>query len=143
MSTVDPYDEKEILADDCIIRRINPVYHIIQDENRGCRRISSAAFKPSSGENAGMSVDIEAKIVASGLEPRRYVTTPVFTGSVCFSAQSVRDLGLWIGYDPLPENEHHGEVWGNPRPNRFTKSQVNDLQGAAEWYVPLEGVAVR
>lgn len=90
-----------------------------------------------------MSVDIEAKIVEAGLEPRAYVTTPVFTNSVCFSAKSVRDTGLWIGYDPIPDNKHHGEVWGHPKPNRFSKSQVTDLQNAAEWYVPLEGVAIR
>ena len=49
-----PYDEPEIEADRSIIRRINPVQHVIRDDNRNCRRISSKAFKPSSGVNAGM-----------------------------------------------------------------------------------------
>lgn len=138
-----PYDEKNILADDRIIRRINPVQHVIRDDNRGCERISSKAFKPSSGENSGMSVDIEASIIAAGYNPQQWVTTPIFTGSVYFLAHAVRALNLWVGYDPVPRNPHHGEVWGNSSPSRFTGTQRKGLHKAAEWYVPLNGVEIR
>lgn len=119
--SVEPYDEDEISPDQTIIRRINPVQHVVRDDNRGCSRISTKAFSPSSGENGGMSVDIEAQIVQANLDPREYVTTPVFTGAVSFVAGAVRALNLRIGYDPIDENPYHGEVWGNPRPNRFKK----------------------
>ncbi len=141
--SAEPYDEDDISPDQTIIRRINPVQHIIRDDNRDCSRVSSKAFSPSSGPNGGMSVDVEARIIADDLDPHEYVTTPVFTGSVSFLASAARALNLWIGYDPIPDNPYHGEVWGNPRPNRFSGGQKKGLQNACEWYVPLEGVEIR
>jgi hypothetical protein len=141
--SAEPYDENDISPDQTIIRRINPVQHIVRDDNRGCNRVSSKAFSPSSGKNGGMSVDIETKIVEAELDPQKYVTTPIFTGSVSFLASAARALGLWIGYEPIPETPYHGEVWGTPKPNRFRKSQKNRLHGACDWYVPLEGVEIK
>ena len=69
-----------------------------------------------------MSVDVEALIVSAGFIPQNYVTTPVFTGSVFFTAAAIRDQGLRIGYDPIPENKFHGEVWGPAsKPNTKTR----------------------
>jgi hypothetical protein len=135
-----PYDEIGISADDVIIRRINPSEHVIPDQNRNCLRISSKAYSPSSGQNGGMSVDVEALIASAGHNPQTYVTTPVFTGSVTFNALQIRTLGLWIGYDPLATNPYHGEVWGAVRHNRFTKTQKSGLANAAQWYVQLPNV---
>jgi hypothetical protein len=140
--SVQPYDEKKIKPEEVIIRRINPVQHVVWDENRGCNRISSKAFSPSSGENGGMSVDIEDLILEGGHNPKQYVTTPIFTGSVAFSADNVRNLGLRIGYDPIQENPYHGEVWGSPRANRFSNPQKKGLLAASEWYVEIEGVSL-
>ena len=89
---VAPYNEERIGDDDIIIRRINPDQHIIWDENRNKLRISSKAYNKSSGLRDGMSVDIEALIAAAGVNPKAYVTTPVFTGSVAFLAGKVRAL---------------------------------------------------
>lgn len=138
--SVDPYDEDQIKAEDTIIRRINPDHHVVWDENRGRNRVSSKAFTPSSGENDGMSVDVEALIIADGHDPKEYVTTPVFIGSVAFSAGVARALDLRVGYDPIPKNPYHGEVWGNPRPNRFSNSQKKGLMAASAWYVELKDV---
>ena len=142
-----PYDEPDIRADEQIIRRINPQHHVVPDDNRQCRRISSKAYKPSSEpnagmSNAGMSIDIEKLIVRAGHEPQKYVVTPVYTGAVVFSANDIRSLGLWIGYEPVAGNPYHGEVWGQTpsRHNKFTQSQVRGLASAAAWYVPLNGV---
>lgn len=105
-------------------------------------RISSKAFSPSTGPDAGMSVDIEKLIVAGGEDPKTYVVTPVFTGAVAISASAARSLGLWVGYDPLDDNPYHGEVWNSiiNRHNKFSKAQKDGLAAAAEWYVPLDGV---
>lgn len=141
--SAEPYDEDQIKADDIIIRRINPVQHVVWDDNRGRYRVSSKAFTPSSGQNHGMSVDVEALIVADGHDPKEYVTTPIFTGSVAFSAVAARALDLILGFDPIPENPYHGEVWGNCRPNRFSKRQKDGLKAASAWYVELEDVDLR
>lgn len=140
MPLVDPYDEDRIGSTDIIIRRINPKQHVVEDANLGCKRLSTKAFSPSSGEKGGMSVDIEALIIEGGEKPKEYVKTPVFTGSVQFSAGDARELGLMIGYDPISTNPYHGEVWGVVRPNRFTKSQQRGLITVSEWYIELEGV---
>jgi hypothetical protein len=90
-----------------------------------------------------MSVDIEKLISCAGHDPKAYVTTPVFIGSVVFSAASIRKIGLRIGYDPLlPENPYHGEVWGLPVANRFSESQKRTLGNLASWYVALPNVDI-
>lgn len=136
-----PYDEPEIEESDGIIRRIDPKQHVVWDGNRGCNRLSTKLYSPSSGYNGGMSIDIERKIVESDVEVREFVTTPKFTGSVRFLAGEIRKIKLRLGYDPLPDNPHHGEVWGNDdRPNYFSKGQKNALARTAEWFVELEDV---
>lgn len=89
-----------------------------------------------------MSVDIERLIVDAGLNPREYVRTPKYIGSVAFPVSAARDAKLLVGYDPLPDNPHHGEVWGNDRPNRFTRPQQKALNGACTWYVEIPDVEI-
>lgn len=145
---VDPYDEENIDNQDAVIRRINPEQHVVWDENRQKRRIASKAYNKSSGPKAGMSVDIEGLIVAAGQDPQTYVTTPVFTGSVAFSAGEVRALELWVGYEPIesvlnvPDNPHHGEVWARTEKKSFTEGQKSGLAKAARWYVELPDVDI-
>lgn len=131
-----PHDDETILPNDLIIRRINPDQHMVMVQNEGRRRLSSKAFSPSSGEHGGMSVDAEKLIRERGQDPHVFVTTPVFTCSVWFTARTIRELGLMIGYEPIPENYAHAEVWGGTRPNRFTGSQQRSLREQAQWYVP-------
>lgn len=145
----EPYDEKSIGGDDRIIRRIDPVQHIVPDSNRGGSRISSKAFQPSSGPAGGMSVDLEALMLEADVIPRDFVTTPRFRGSVSFTARVARDLGLRVGYDPITggagvePNPYHGEVWGSSaRPNSFSNGQKKGLQRASGWYVQLPDVSI-
>lgn len=132
---VTPHDHAEILNQHLVIRRISG-NHIITD-GAGQRRLSSMAFKPSSGPNGGMSVDIEHFIAAAGRVPREFVTTPEWMGSVSFFVGEVRAQALRVGYDPLPENDFHGEVWG-----ARTRSQWRQLQAIATWYVEIPDVAL-
>lgn len=139
--SVDPYDEERILAADTIIRKISSQY-IVPNDNTGGKRLSSMAFQPSSDPNGGMSIDLETNIVAAGLDPKEFIHSPDFVGAVAMKAGDVRNLNLRIGYDPLPENPHHGEVWGNNRPNRFSDSQKKGLRRAARWYTDVDGVEI-
>ena len=135
-----PHDHEEISNDDVLVRRVNPAQHVVQDNNKGCKRLSSKLFQPSSIENGGMSVDIKSLIEATGARPDEYVTTPIFHGAVEFSVSVARNNNLLVGYDPLPDNQCHGEVWGNNRPNRFSGGQTKALQRNCSWLVKLEGV---
>jgi hypothetical protein len=137
-----PYDEPEILANDCLIRRISD-QQIVQDNNLNCRRISTQAFQASSEPNGGMSVDLKRLIVAAEISPHEYVTTLRFTGSVVFSAGRIRAAGFMVGFDPLPDNPYHGEVWSSPNGGRFSKAQQRELQNLASWYVKIPNVELR
>lgn len=132
---VTPHDHAEILNHHLVIRRVSE-NHIVEDAV-GQRRISSMAFKPSSGVNGGMSIDIEPFIAAAGHDPREFVTTPEWMGSVCLVVGVARAQALLIGYDPLADNDFHGEVWGAK-----TRGQWRQLQAIAAWYVEIPGVAL-
>ena len=131
-----PHDHEGILPDDGIIRRIS-LEHVIFDEKIGGLRISSAAFKPSSGHNGGMSIDLQRQIEESGRDARIYVTTPRWTGSILFKANQLRSEEFLIGYDPQTDNPYHGQVWGS-----FTKGKVKRLRGLCDWFVPIENVSI-
>lgn len=141
--SIEPYDEDRIDGEDNIIRRVNPTQHVIWDENRQSHRISSKLYSKSSGLKEGMSVDIEALILADGLPPLEYVTTPVYTGSVVFTASNIRALDLFVGYDPIKDtNPYHGEVWTKAPAKRFSKSQKDGLAKFSSWYVALPDVEI-
>jgi hypothetical protein len=130
-----PHDHEGVLAADGVIRRISEL-QLVKD-GQGAKRVSSMAFKPSSEPNAGMSVDLEASIVEAGLDPKAYVTTPRWMGSIRFEAGKLRAEGFCVGYDPLPDNPHHGEVWG-----AFSTGQQKKLKAMAEWFVKIDGVSL-
>ena len=83
-----------------------------------------------------MSVDLEQLIIEAGQDARNYVTTPRWTGSVKFDAGALRKLKLQVGFDPLPQNPCHGEVWG------LGKEHPRSLLTIAAWFVEIPGVAL-
>ncbi len=131
-----PHDHEDISSEDGVIRRISEQL-VIHDPKVGGLRISSAAFRASSGPNGGMSVDLEKLILEAGLDPRAYVNNPRWIGSVRFLAGSLRAEGFRVGYDPLPDNRFHGEVWGN-----FTGSKQRRLMKLCTWLVPIPDVVL-
>lgn len=133
---VEPHDHVGIQANDGIIRRVSD-QQVVTDEKSGGRRLSSMAFKASTGPNAGMSVDLQMQIEEAGLDARTYVTTPRWVGSLRFEAGALRSEGFMVGFDPLPENPHHGEVWGT-----FSKSKQRRLRELCQWFVPIDGVSI-
>lgn len=87
-----------------------------------------------------MSIDIERFIIADGCDPKTWVTTPRWIGSVSFATSFLRGHGFQVGYDPIvePPNPYHGEVWGN-----FSRSKQTALLQNAEWFVEIPDVALR
>lgn len=138
LGQVEPHDHQEIQPADGVIRRISDQF-IVSDANGG-KRVSSMAFSPSSpAHGGGLSVDLQCEIEATGKVATEFVTTPVWIGSVRFTAQQIRGEGFKVGFDPLPpDNPFHGEVWGN-----FTSGKKKKLQKLAEWFVEIPGVALQ
>ena len=133
---VEPHDNDGIQAEDGIIRRVSDRQVVIDDKTGG-RRLSSMAFKASSGARAGMSVDLQKQIEEAGHDARIYVTSPRWVGSLRFEAGALRGEGFKVGFNPLPENPHHGEVWGT-----FSKPTQKRLRALCQWFVPLDGVSI-
>lgn len=137
-----PHDHEGILPEHGIIRRI-PEHHVVMDEKIGGRRISSMAFKPSSGPNGGLSVDLQQQIEEEGHDAKAYVTTPHWVGSIRFIAGELRGEDFKVGFDPIElktgnqPNPYHGEVWG-----KFSKGKQNRLRQLCDWFVPIDGVSI-
>jgi hypothetical protein len=140
--SVQPHDHDEILNNHEIIRRVSE-RQIVTDSS-GKKINSSIIFKASEGKNSGMSVDLRQLIETAGINPKSYVTTPRWTGSLLFKVADLRGLGFKVGYDPIekPEpNPYHGEVWGT-----FSKGESGTrkkLQNLAVWFVEIENVSIR
>jgi hypothetical protein len=127
-----PHDHTGIKADDGVIRRVSP-FHWVYDEKIKGKRLSTMAFRPSSGEGSGMSVDLQSLIEEAGLDPKSYVSSPPWIGAVRFTAGALRAEGLMVGYQPVPDNPYHGEVWGN-----FSRNIQRRLQVLAIEFVPIK-----
>jgi len=130
-----PHDHPEIDATDRIIRRISEEQCVL--DAAGGRRVSTMAFRASTTGNQGMSIDLEASILKSGLDAAVFVTTPQFIGSVWFLAGWLRNENFQVGYDPVVDNEHHGEVWG-----AFSRARQKLLLRTAQWFVEIDGVSL-
>jgi hypothetical protein len=139
-----PHDHPEITENDRLIRRI-PEQWIVEGKAGG-KRLSSAAFEPSSaGQDPyrGLSVDHETLILADGRDARAYVTNPQQPGSLVLTTKNFRDRQFLVGFDPIPGNDYHGQVWAAPtRGSGFTKSTKRALLREASWFVDIEGVSI-
>ena len=83
-----------------------------------------------------MSIDLEKSIRDAGFDPRTYVTTPRWIGSVIFKAGDLRQEGFQVGFEPISDNPHHGEVWGT-----FSKPKQRILSRICQWFVEIENVS--
>lgn len=132
-----PHDHSDIEPLDLVIRRVSAEWTVDDPKVHGGRRLSSMAFEKSTGPNGGMSVDLKRQIEEAGIDPKQWVTTPRWTGSVTLRVVDLREEGFQVGFDPLDDNPYHGEVWG-----QFSKGRKRKLLSMCDWLVPLEGVAL-
>jgi hypothetical protein len=105
-----PHDHADILAGHHVIRHVMP-NDLHTEQSTGVRRVASGAYSESSDAHGGMSVDIEEWVVADGLASLHYVDDETH-GAVRINVGTLRATGFQVGWDPLPENPHHGAVWG-------------------------------
>lgn len=103
------HDDPDILDDDGLIRYIHPS-QVIKDKHRGCKRLSSGAFSPSSTPPHGMSVDLERPMVEAESDNLAKLPDTDY-GAVRLIAGDMRELNHKVGSNPMPNNPYHGEVW--------------------------------
>jgi hypothetical protein len=132
---VTPHDDPAIAPESMLVRHINPKYHVVPDENRNGRRVTSGAFAATSGDpHHGMSVDVNQLLQQL---PAAHMV-PAGMGAVSLIVAELREKGLQVGSDPVPANEFHGQVWGV---KKTVRNVVYKL--VKDWVVPLDGVAIR
>ena len=120
---VAPHNDPDILDDDGLIRYIHP-RQVIEDKHRGCKRVSSGAFSPSSTPPHGMSVDLERPLVEA--ESDNLARLPDSDhGAVRLRAGDMRELNHRVGSNPVPNNPYHGEVW-DIGPGRRARRRIQD-----------------
>lgn len=134
---VTPHDHGGIQPTDGIIRRIPKLWLVPDEKVIGGQRLSSMAFRASTGTNGGMSIDLQQQIEEAGHDAREWVTRPHWTGSIRFVAGSLRREGFQVGYDPTGENPFHGQVWGD-----FSRAKQKRLGQLFTWFVCPPGVSL-
>jgi len=134
LGNVVPHDDPDILPEHGLIRLISRQHHVVWDGNKQVWRVSSGAFSESN--DGGMSVDLEALLVAAGVAVLINVPSGDDWGAMRLPVGSVRAEGLRIGSDPLPHNPYHGAVWGIGNRNGVKKR----LLRMATWLKPLRNV---
>lgn len=127
----EPGDDRSIADSEELWRRVHPT-QIVPDENTGLRRPSSAAFSdPSDG--TPMSIYLSSIVIQSGRTPRELLSDHQDVGLVGLRAHQVRELGLGVARDPLPNEPAHGIVIGAK-----TKQIQRKLARCARWIVGPE-----
>lgn len=133
LGRVAPHDHPHISDDHCIIRGISE-HHIARDKNPP--RLKSSLYQTSTyGDSPGMSVDHEPSMRIDNIDLEARYRNGNWLGAVALNVGFLRGLGLRIGYNPIPGNSYHCEVWGN-----ITASLKREIQENATWFVPIDGI---
>ena len=99
-------DDATILGDEILWRRVPP-WHVVPDQNRAGRSVSSAAFDDDT-DGSPMSV-----ILATGAAgPEAVLAGHEGFGLAGFRVSLVRDLGLGVRRDPTESEAAHAVVVG-------------------------------
>ena len=125
-----PHDDEDVPDDAYVVRYINAMWLVPDDIRQDQRRLSSAAFSPSSKSHdhyQGMSVDLLEQMRMAGISPVDKKGAK-FEAIVRLRVGSIRTMGLRVGTDPRHENPFHAAVWGIKKGR--TKKQLLKL---CEW----------
>ena len=124
-----PHDDTDIPEDAYVLRNIVPDWLKSDSKLPGRRRLSSAAFSPSSKARdpyQGMSVDLLQPMLDAGLPPTGGKGAK-HEAVVRLRVGELRRIGLRIGPDPRDTNPFHAAVWGV---KKGTKTKILKL---CEW----------
>ena len=124
-------DDSSILDDAELWRRV-PSWHIIEDDNQGGKRISSAAFTDHSN-GTPMSVFLGDDVRAAGRSPDSLIDGHIDFCLASVTAGFVRSLRQIVLRRPLPEEPTHAEVAG-----KKNKSIQRKLAKSATWIIAPE-----
>lgn len=106
-----PYEDDATITDDAQLWRNIPPWHVVDDNNRGGKRISKAAFDDHPN-GTPMSVVLGDEVVAAGRDPTTLIADLDGFCLASVTAALARSLKQGIVRRPLPEEPAHAEVFG-------------------------------
>ena len=127
-----PYEDDKSIFDDADLWRRIPPWHIVDDNNRGCKRISKAAFEDHP-DGSPMSVVLGQEVLAAGRNPESVVAGHDDFCLASVTAGFARSLKQGIMRNPLDEEPAHAEVFGNK-----TDGVRKKFSRAADWVIAPE-----
>jgi hypothetical protein len=119
-------DDGSIADDHNLLRRVRPD-QIVDDENLGIRRPSSAVFKQQE-----LSADSEHILSQRGSDWQFSLQGYAGYSLARFRAGTARQLGLAVIHKPLQNNDAHVEVHGKKT------GSIADTLVTASWWAHLE-----
>jgi len=126
-------ESRESIADeDWLLRRILDQPERMWTRKGGVLRPSSAALKPSSGDQ-GLSVDVR-RLLVDPADPASALGDREADGLVEFQAATPRAAGLDVIHTPLPDRYSHGDVVGFERLEKVVEKRFRrELAKAVVW----------
>lgn len=143
-----PHDHPDLSGQALIVRGVAS-YHIVQDHNRNCQRLSSALFKCDPNRQGYLSFSSQVCIEAAGEAPGAYVLQRNWIGAVGIAVDDFRSFDpatevadRWkIGMVPIldeePPDACHGAVWG-----KINESRANGIRRAVHWVAEIPEVVL-
>lgn len=106
-----PYEDDKSIDDDSELWRRIPPWHLVEDKNRGGKRISKAAFEDHP-DGSPMSVVLGAEVLAAGRDPQSVISGHDDFCLAALTAGLARSLNQGITRKPLANEPAHAEVFG-------------------------------
>ena len=124
-----PYEDDKSIEDDSALWRRIPPWHLVEDKNRGGKRISKAAFEDHP-DGSPMSVVLGAEVLAAGRDPQSVIAGHDDFCLAAVTAGLARSLNQGITRKPLADEPAHAEVFG-----KKTDSVRKRFARAAIWVI--------
>jgi hypothetical protein len=122
-------DDLTIRNEERLFRRIH-LSQIVNDEDTGCARFSSAAFKDKE-----LSINIESVLLRGGEAVGSCLRKHQGYKLASFTAGQARQLQQTVCPDPAPpDNMSHGLVCGSKSSRRIYEG----LRDSAQWIIPAQ-----
>jgi hypothetical protein len=124
------YTDDPTIANDAILWRRIPSWHVIFDENLGLRRPSKAAFEDHPN-GSSMSVVLAEEVALSGRTAEDVLRGYEEFALAAITAGLAREKNQGVVREPLPEEPAHAVVFG-----RKTASVKRALARGTHWVLP-------
>jgi len=127
---VTPHDHGQIRDADALVRYIAPVWIIPSEQGK---RLSSAAFKPSTDKYRGLSLDHKEMILYFGQSVENRMPEKSCAVACVQAGELRKEKDVRVGWDPLDSNPAHCNAWGlrGNAPKRIAKSaRWREIRGA-------------